>query len=320
MLKGIAMLRRFLSPSLAFGLLAGGLQFATATQNVTSVSSTFTPGTPSNSEGYTYENSQQTLTGFSTATSNYAISSGADNVFVRRNNTTANQSSNWYTSSGVGTNLSGTHEDSYTQMLRSNNVLSGSDNTFANTGTGGQFGNIERIDFTWNSGLTVNNSLAFAVFDRGAAGAHDGFGIAAITGIDAAGNPTAFGSLLIVASGWGGATNPIGDMNYRLFRYANGDDLTATTDSTGTATQGIGGIVLTAADLGLTNGSTVYGYALMGSDVTASNSAQLLDWLNGTYYPTTTDGNTGGGGIDLASFNGFQIVAVPEPVTLPALL
>ncbi|MDQ6622635.1 MAG: PEP-CTERM sorting domain-containing protein, partial [Verrucomicrobiota bacterium] len=42
--------------------------------------------------------------------------------------------------------------------------------------------------------------------------------------------------------------------------------------------------------------------------------------LNGTYYPTTTDGNTGGGGIDLASFNGFQIVAVPEPVTLPALL
>jgi hypothetical protein len=44
-----------------------------------------------------------------------------------------------------------------------------------------------------------------------------------------------------------------------------------------------------------------------------------MDWLNGTYYPTTTDGNTGGGGIDLAAFNGFQIAVIPEPTTWTGL-
>ena len=78
--------------------------------------------------------------------------------------------------------------------------------------------------------------------------------------------------------------------------------------------QGIGGIVITAADLGLTNGTTIYGYSLMAVDVTAANSAQLLDWTNGTYFPTTTDGNTGGGGIDLAALNGMAFAVVPEPI------
>ncbi len=305
---------------LAILLVAIGFHTAQATQDVTSVSTNFTAGTSSTAEGYTYENASRTLSGFTTATSNYAVASLADNVFVRRNNAVADQSSVWYTSSGTGTNLSGNHAADYGNMLLSDNVFSGSDNTFANTGTGAQFGNIERIDFTWNSAHVVSSALAFAVFDRGAAGAHDGFGIAAITAIDGAGNPTAFGTLLKVTSGWGGATNAIGDMDYRLFRYNNGDNITATTDSTGTGTQGIGGIVLSAADFGLVNGTTVYGYALMGYDVTATNSAQLLDYLNSTYYPTNTDGNTGGGGIDLASFNGLEFAVVPEPVALPAIL
>jgi hypothetical protein len=314
------MSRRFTFFCLAISLFAAGLPSAQATQDITSATTTFTGGTSSTADGYTFENGSRTLNTFSTATNNYAVASLANNVYVRRNNALANQSSVWYTSSGVGTNLAGNHEDSYANMLLSDSVLSGSDNTFANTGAAGQFGNIERIDFTWNSAITVSNSLAFAVFDRGAVGVHDGFGIAAITAVDGAGNPIAFGTLFKVASGWGGATNAIGNMDYRLFRYNNGDDITATTDSTATATQGIGGIVITAADLGLVNGATVYGYALTGYDVTASNSAQILDYLNSTYYPDTTDGNTGGGGIDLASFNGLEFAVVPEPTTVPAIL
>lgn len=304
-------------------LLVTTLLFATsailhATQDVTVINTTTIPGSPSTSEGYTYNNGVRQVNSFSTATSTYIVTSGADNVFIRRNNVNNNQSSTWYTNSGVGTDFSGVHYDDYGQLLRNNNILGGSDNTFAN-GTVNTSGNIERLDFTWNSPLTVTNSFAFAVFDRGAAGVHDSFAIAAVTAIDAFGNPTAYGTLLRIAPGWGGP-NPIADFDYRLFRYANGDNITANTDSTAVATQGIGGIVITAADLGLALGQNIYGYSLMAIDVTASNSAELLDWTNATFYPTTTDGNTGGGGIDLAAINGIAFAAVPEPVSNSVLV
>jgi hypothetical protein len=53
----------------------------------------------------------------------------------------------------------------------------------------------------------------------------------------------------------------------------------------------------------------------MAVDVTATDSTQLLDWSNSLFYPTTTDGNTGGGGIDLAAINGNSFAVVPEPVS-----
>ena len=286
---------------------------------VTGMNTTTTPGVPSASEGYTFENGQRSVTGFTTPSATYGVASQADNVFVRRNSVNNNQSSVWYTSSGSGTNLSGIHETAYGSLLTSNNLFAGSDNTFAN-GTSNTTGNIERLDFTWNSGLTVSNSLAFAVFDRGAVGVHDSFAIAAVTAIDASGNPTAYGTLVDIAAGWGGATNPIADFDYRLFRYNNGDVITASTVSTEVATQGVGGIVLTPSDLGLTIGSTIYGYSLMAIDVTATTSAQLLNWTNGTFYPTNTDGATGGGGIDLAGLNGIAFVVVPEPAPSAVLL
>jgi hypothetical protein len=283
------------------------------------MTTTIISGTPSSAEGYTFNNDQRQVTSFDTATDTYVINSAADNVFIRRNAVNNNQSSVWYTSSGVGTDLSGIHQSDYGQLLRSNNIFGGSDNTFAN-GTVPSSGNIERIDFTWSLPMTVDNALAFAVFDRGATGVHDSFAIAAVTAVDAFGNPTAFGTLLKIGAGWGGATNPVADFDYRLFRYANGDDITAATDSAATSTQGIGGIVITAADLGLTIGTNIYGYSLMAVDVTATNSAELLDWTNATFYPTTTDGNTGGGGIDLAAVNGILFAVVPESISNAVLI
>lgn len=213
-------------------------------------------------------------------------------------------------------NLSGVHQNDYGTLLLSNNLNAGSDNTFANSGTGSQVGNIERLDFTWNSPITVTNSFALAVFDRGALGLHDSFAIAAILSVDAAGTPTSFGTLLRVAAGWGGTANPVSDFDYRLFRYNTGDMINSSTASTETNTQGVGGVVIRPIDLSLTSGTQIYGYSLMAIDVTATNSTELLDWTNSAYYPTTTDGNTGGGGIDLAAVNGIVFVAVPEPSTL----
>jgi hypothetical protein len=79
-------------------------------------------------------------------------------------------------------------------------------------------------------------------------------------------------------------------------------------------------IVLTPADLGLTVGGTIYGYSLMAMDVTATTSAQTLDWTNAAFYPTTTDGTTGGGGIDLAGLNGIAFSVVPEAAPSAAWL
>lgn len=301
------MLSRLLLATLVLTL---GLGAARATEDVLSVTTSTTPGTSSDAEGYTFENTQQSLTGFTTATNAYEVIASADNVFVRRNDVSNNQSSVWYASSGVGTNLGGIHQDNYGQMLAGNNILAGSDNIFAN-GTGNSTGNIERVDFTWNSGITVNNSFALAVFDRGAVNVHDGFAIAVVTAVDAMGNPTAYGSLLVVNGGWG-ASNAIADFTYRLFRYSDGDVTTTSTASTETATQGIGGLVITATDLGLTDGMTIYGYSLMAGDVTATDPSQLLDWNNSTYFPTTTDSTTGSNGLDLLGVNGLLFAVVPE--------
>ena len=292
-----------------------------AFEDITSVTTTNTSGTPSSAEGYTFENRVWQITTFSTATNQYGVSAIADNVFVRRNSTNPNQSSVWYGASGTGTNLSGVHESSYGPMLLGNNLFSGSDNTFANTAANNVIhtvGNIERIDFTWTSPITVSNSLAFAVFERGAAGVHDSFAVAAVLAVDAFGNPTAFGSLLKIAPNWG-STNPVADQDFRLFRYNTGDTISSSTLNTEVQRQGVGGLLVTAADLGLVSGTQIYGYALMAADVTATNSTQLLDWTNATYYPTTTDALTGGGGIDLASMNGVAFAVVPEPAALAPL-
>ena len=299
-------------------LLLGLPRLLQATEDVLSVTLNNTSGSPSTSEGYTFNNGQSAITSFTTGTNTYGIASTANNVFVRRNAVNNNQSSVWYTASGVGTDLSGIHQNDYGSLLLNNNVYSGSDNIFAN-GTDVTTGNIERVDFTWNSPITVTNSMAFAVFDRGAANVHDAFAIAAVTAIDGAGNPTAYSSLLIVAAGWSSGGNAIADFTYRLFRYNTGDIISATTDSSATVTQGLGGIIIRTSDLGLAGGSTIYGYSLMAADVTASNSTQLLDWTNATYFPTTTDGTTGGNGLDLAAVNGLLLGVVPEPAP-PAVL
>ncbi len=306
--------RRALSLAVLLALAAP----AFAVSTITSITTTFTAGTASTSDGKTFDNNILALESISVASSIYAINSLANNVFVRRNSVNNNQSSVWYADSGTGTNLRGVYQPTYDQILLNNNLFSGTDNTFAN-GTVVSTGNIERLDFTWNSGLVADSSLVFAVFDRGDTTLHDSFAIAAVTSIDGSGNPTGFGSLLTIPASTWGNPNVLGNQDYRLFRYNNGSNLATTTADTERNTQGLGGILISGADLGIADGTTIFGYALTAADVTATTSAQLLDWTNATFYPTTTDGTTGGGGIDLASVNGLEVRLIPEPSTFAAL-
>ncbi len=292
-------------------LAAGFCLTGRAIENVSVINYTSTTGTPTTSEGFTYDNDVEAVTDFSTDAGNgYTVLSSAPNALVQRNGTPA-QSSVWYVIDGTGPNYSGVHQDSYGPLLKSNNLFEGSDNTFSN-GTTASAGNIERLDFTWNTPFTNLNSLAFAVFDRGNAGAHDAFTLAIVTGVDANGKPTSYGGFIKVAAGWGAATNPIANQSYNLFRYANGDNLTANTSATEKQAQGIGGVVIKVSDVTLAPGSQVYGYSLMGNDVNPTTASDLLNVANTTVYPANTSDTTGGG-IDLAAVNGLEIREVPEP-------
>ena len=208
------------------------------------------------------------------------------------------------------------HSESYGNLLLGNNLNRGSDNTFAN-GTGEPQGNIERLDFVYGAGMESNGGMGFAVFDRGDASVHDGFKIALITGWDYDTNTaTAYSQLASQEANWTPAGNVASSATYSLFRYTTGDNLSSASNASEAGTQGIGGVVFTLDDFNVTPGTTIYGYSIFGFDVTdGGDSSNLIDWNNATYFPTNTNGDTGGGGIDLAAVNGVMFSAVPEPST-----
>lgn len=258
----------------------------------------------------------------------YDANTVAGDAFIRRNTTAGNDnnSSVWYDQGSSSDRFSAPYASSYDDLLLGNNILRGSDNTFSN-GTGAAEGNIERLDFLFNSnGITASTDTAFAVFDRGAVNQHDYVKIAVITGWDSVTNrPTAYGGNLVsITTADYGSSNPIDSFTYNLFRYDNGDNLgwpDYWNDNSETGTQGIGGVAVSLADLGIATGTTIYGYSLMGYDVTTGgNMANLVDWTNTTYYSSNTTGDTGTGGIDLSAVNGVLYNRrVPEPSTYGAI-
>jgi hypothetical protein len=275
--------------------------------------------------GDTFSRETVSITTFKDGAGNiYDANTVAGSAFVRRNTGAgdANNASTWY-ATGSNTDFAAAYANTYSSLLLGNNILRGSDNTFAN-GTDATTGNIERIDFLFsNTGITSTISTAFAVFDRGAAGQHDNVKIAVITGWDSVNNvPTSYGGVLVgLTPASYGSTNVASDFTYNLFRSTNGDNLSTWTDNTETNTQGLGGATISMSDLGLATGTTIYGYSLMGYDVTnGGNMANLVNWNNATYYPTDTTGATGTGGIDLSAVNGVLYnKRVPEPSTYGAI-
>lgn len=317
-------LRRLLAVAAALGL-AG---FSPAQTAITVVNTATNNQTDQWVNGTRFENVTTSITRFYDAAGNvYDSNTVAGAAYVRRNTSAGNNnfSSVWYDQGSQTTRFSAPYATTYSDLLLGNNILRGSDNTFSND-TGAAGGNIERLDFLFNSsGIVADLSTSFAIFDRGAAGQHDFVKIAVITGWDSATQrPTAYGGTLVsINNTHYGTTNPIGNFDYNLFRYDNGNNLGSPywNDNTETGNQGIGGVVLSLADLGITAGTRIYGYSLMGYDVTnGGNMANLVDWTNATYYRTDTTGETGTGGIDLSAVNGVLYNRrVPEPSTYGAV-
>lgn len=301
---------------------------ASAQIAINTIFTTTTDVGDTNTNSVRFENTTIAVSSFLDAAGNrYTQNSVANIAYVRRNTTAgnSNNTSAWYTDATTAGRFEAPYATTDPTLLLGNNILRGSDNTFAN-GTDATTGNIERLDFVFTAGLTANLNTAFSVFDRGAAGVHDSVKIAVITGWDSVNNkPTSYGGNLVgVNSVNYGAANPIADFDYHLFRYSNGDNLGAGAywdSNTEAGTQGIGGTIISMYDLGIAAGTTIYGYSLMGYDVTNGGSmANLVDWTNTTYYRSDTTGATGTGGIDLSAVNGVLYNrAAPEPATYGAL-
>lgn len=279
-------------------------------------------------DGTWFERTTTAITTFYDAAGNvYDANTLASEAFIRRNTTVGNDnnSSVWYDQGSRSDRFSAPYATDYGDLLLGNNILRGSDNTFSND-SGAAGGDIERIDFLFNSsGITSSLDTAFSIFDRGNAGEHDYVKIAVITGWDSVNNrPTAYGGNLVsVTTADYGTTDPIGGFTYNLFRYDNGDNLGSPywNNNSETGSQGIGGVSVSLSDLGIAAGTTIYGYSLMGYDVSnGGNMANLVDWTNTTYYADNTTGATGSGGIDLSAVNGVLYNRrVPEPSTYGAM-
>jgi Secretion system C-terminal sorting domain len=187
-----------------------------------------------------------------------------------------------------------------------NNLTSGYDNIFQNTIANPHFGNIERIDFITPAGLQCTNDTdrlqsGVAVIDRGTG---DPFKIAAITALNASGEPSAFGNLLsVTAANFGGnllaAAFTYGILINDIKYYSQSRPSTQTS-------QNLRGVYISLADLGITIGQRFYGYALFGPDVVTANP----DW---TTYPNNTNG---GSQLDPVNILGFyktpgSVLALP---------
>jgi hypothetical protein len=101
---------------------------------------------------------------------------------------------------------------------------------------------------------------------------------------------------------------------YQILRFTAGDSLASLTSADATGTQSVFGVYISFADLGIAQGTMVYGYSIMANDVT-NVTANLVDWNNTTYYPGSTPDTSGS--IDLLAVNGKRWI--PEPSTYGAL-
>lgn len=294
------------------------------------------------SYGMTWDNKTYQITSFQTATATGYLGSTASNVYIRRNvnsdgdgtsyesgQDNNNYSSIWVAQTADNGTLLGTPKTTLNSVLLNNSTLMGADNVFSNGSTAATTSqaNIERVDFRWSAAFNATTTSGFVVFDRGAAGAHDAFQIAVFTAWDNANDrPTGYiATKSITSANYGsnvdydpttaGVQSNI--PNYRLVRFNNDtvndgvDNFTINTSENAT-NQGIGGVFISFADLGISANTPVLGYSIMANDVVTTNLANLDNWNNTAVYLTNT--NDTNGGIDLMAFNGQRWV-VPEPST-----
>ncbi|MBC8046319.1 MAG: T9SS type A sorting domain-containing protein [Fimbriimonadaceae bacterium] len=207
------------------------------------------------------------------------------------------------------------YQDSMDVVFGSGWLNAGTDNLFNNTVSATNNNNIERFDVILIGGYTVSNKNQEGVilFERGANGAHDRVKIAGVAGLDGSNDPSSYksGPLAIVTADWGDLTSS--SITYTVLRRDAADTKLRPTNLSNT--QNRGGIFIPFGWLGFNNGDVVYGYSLMGYDVTATTASQVLSYTNNTLFPLNTPDNSGG--IDLIGVTYFyELIDICGPLPL----
>jgi hypothetical protein len=214
--------------------------------------------------------------------------------------------------SGTNYNMLPAYQNDMESFFDNRIYNQGTDNLFDNTSSNSN--NIERLDWILPNGFSTPSPslVGFAVFERGAVNAHDQFCIAAITSLDAMGNPASYGSIVRVTTAQYGDPGP--SVSYRILKATYPNDLI----SAGNGTQNRGGVIISLQNLGISANTTIYGYSLMAADLPVSATpADLVNFNNITNFPTNT-GNPGG--IDLIAVTGIYIENVLLPTQKISLL
>ena len=251
-------------------------------------------------------NNNMVLAGFSINTNYYQYIQLANQIVLNRVNNpsvTGNLEIIWYEENNATGTVTGTNiyfKPSYVgtmeQALLSTNINRGTDNIFCNTGdNNGDNNNIERVDYIFADGYPVHDNLGlrgFLVMDRGG---NDPFQIAVITnltsGVASAWSPCV--SKAGTTNGWGNSGTTLNTA--ALLGYSSATNH-AQQPSSQPGPQPLGGIFFTWQDFGVQTNQMIYGYTLVGGDVT-NNTALWTGITNSTYFPTNT--SEANGGLDL---------------------
>lgn len=300
-------------------------------------------------------NEYHPVTSISTAVDTYVYGSAqASSVSFRRNtaesspnnSTVFYQYSSYSSSSGGSASVYATGDSSPTlnEVMLSNDLTQGVRNPFANVSSSGSItsleSNMERIDFYYSGGYTVQAGDALTFFDLENVGNYgDGFRIAVFTSIGTVyvngtayyNAPTTYANtgLLIESDSFGTPVDTPTGTNAKYIRSTttSGDNLDvsqslATLDTnSGTPNSSdlyLVGILISFSDLGISAGTTIQGFSLMAGDVTPTNAASLVDWSNSSVYRTDTNASTWGN-MDFMGFGAQIARPVPEPSTYGAI-
>jgi hypothetical protein len=208
-------------------------------------------------------------------------------------------------SSGTTYNLLPEYENDMEAFFSNRIYNRGTDNLFDNSSPNSN--NIERLDFILTApySTTYPAGVGFAIFERGSAGLHESFCIAAITSVDGLGNPASYSNIVRVTAADYGDPGP--NVSCRILKAPFPSNLV----NAGSNTQNRGGVLINLQDLGITAGQNIYGYSLFSNDLPlTATPVNLVDFTNSTYFPTNTGAS---GGIDLIAVTGIFIQSIVLP-------